>query len=255
MFHCSPNLYSIHCRDQLVLGPTFSGLDRNPPSSQPRNQVPARPRVICAQQPCTGRRTASVTHSVDGSFSDLNPNPPPDGRPRSSAVGLGHPARVCWLARGQWAPLRTRDSPLPSSRGRGAPDAGSSTARGARVSRAPCPAGDPSLDTPGRRAPPTASPWRPVPEPISQLIQEENEEDVSISPVKGFNSQGTWSPRHQCGLVPRSFLICILMKPPKPHQALPWAPVEVTRLGPRGPLVRGLGAGRGGEQRVSDHSM
>ena len=55
MFHCSPNLYSIHCRDQLVLGPTFSGLDRNPPSSQPRNQVPARPRVICAQQPCTGR--------------------------------------------------------------------------------------------------------------------------------------------------------------------------------------------------------
>lgn len=148
MFHCSPNLYSIHCRDQLVLGPTFSGLDRNPPSSQPRNQVPARPRVICAQQPCTGRRTASVTHSVDGSFSDLNPNPPPDGRPRSSAVGLSHPARVCWLARGQWAPLRTRDSPLPSSRGRGALDAGSSTARGA-----------PSLDTPGRQALPTASPY------------------------------------------------------------------------------------------------
>ena len=248
MFHCSPNLYSVHCRDQLVLGPTFSGLDRNPPSSQRRNQVPT-------QQPCTGRRTASVTQGVDGSFSDMNPNPLPDGRPRSSAVGLGHPARVCWLARGQWAPLRTRDSPLPSSRGRGALDAGSLIARGARVSRAPCPAGDPSLDTPGRRAPPTDSPWRPVPEPISWLIQEENKEDASISPVKGFNSQGTWSPQHQHGLVPRSFFICILMKPPKPLQSLPWAPVEVTRLGPRGPLVRGLGAGRGGEQRVSDHSM
>ena len=53
---CSFNLQGIHCRDRLVLGPTFSGSDRNPPSRQWRNQVPARPRVICAQQPCTGRR-------------------------------------------------------------------------------------------------------------------------------------------------------------------------------------------------------
>ena len=168
-------------------------------------------------------------------------------------MGLGHPARVCWLARGQWAPLRTRDSPLPSSRSRGALDASSSTAHGARVSQAPCPAGAPSLDTPGHQAPPTASPWRLVPEPISQLIQEENEEDASISPAKRFNSQGTWSPRHQCGLVPGSFLICILMKLPRPHKALCLAPTEVARLGPRRPLVRGLGAGRGGEQSVSDH--
>ena len=35
----------------------------------------------------------SVTQGVDGSFSDLNLNLLPDGRPRSSAVGLGHPAR------------------------------------------------------------------------------------------------------------------------------------------------------------------
>ena len=124
-----------------------------------------------------------------------------------------------------------------------------------QVSRAPCPAGSPSLDTPGHQALPTASPWRLVPEPISQLIQEENEEDASILPVKRFNSQGTWSPWHQRGLFPRSFLICILMKPPKPLQALPWAPREVTQLGPRGPLVRGLGAGRRGEQRASDHFM
>ena len=162
-----------------------------------------------------------MTQRVDGSFSDLNPNPLPDGRLRSSAVGLSHPARVCWLAHGQWAPLRTRDSPLPSSRSRGALDASSSTARGARVSQAPCPAGAPSLDTPGRQARSTTSPWRLVPGPISQLIQEENEEDASILPVKRFNSQGTWSPRHQHGLFPRSFLICILMKPPKPLQALP----------------------------------
>ena len=129
---CSFNLQGIHCRDRLVLGPTFSGSDRNPPLSQRRNQVPARPRVICARQPCTGRRTASVTQRVDGSFSDLNPNPLPDGRLRSSAVGLSHPVRVCWLALGQWAPLRTRDSPLPSSRVRGALDSGSSTAPGTR---------------------------------------------------------------------------------------------------------------------------
>lgn len=138
-------------------------------------------------------------------------------------------------------PIDTRDSPLPSSRGRGALDTGSSTARGARVSRAPCPAGALSLDTPGRQAPPTASPWRLVPEPISRLIQEENEEDASISPVKRCNSQGTWSPWHQCGLVPWSFLIYILMKLPRPHKALYVAPTEVTQPGPRGPLIRGLG--------------
>ena len=152
-------------------------------------------------------------------------------------------------------PRDTLDSPLPSSQGQGALDTGSSTARGARVSRTPCPADAIPLDTPGRQAPPTASPWRPVPEPISRLIQEENKEDASISPVKRFNSQGAWSPRHQCGLVPGSFLIYILMKLPRPHQALCLAPREVTRPGPRGPLVRGPGAGRGGERSASDRFM
>ena len=60
--------------------------------------------------------TASVTQGADGSFSDLNPNPLPGGRPRSSAVGLGHPGRGRWLARGQCSPLGTRDSPSILSR-------------------------------------------------------------------------------------------------------------------------------------------
>lgn len=45
------------------------------------------------------------------------------------------------------------------------------------------------------------------------------------------------------------------MKPPKPRQALRWAPAEVVPLGPGGHLVEVTEAGRGGEQSVSDYFM
>lgn len=182
------------------------------------------------------------------SFSDLNQTRSLVGGRGVQLWGLGHPGRGRWLL--AWSSVHPSEPETrpPSSRGRGALDAVHrlQTVPG---SRAPCATGAPSLDTPGRQASLTASPWKLVPEPISQLIQEESEEDASMSPVKRFNSQGTWSPQHRNGLVPGSFLICILMgNYPDSIRSSALGPNRSRMAGPKGPLVRGRGwKGRGAE--------
>eukprot|EP00070_Physeter_catodon_P048740 XP_028355634.1 uncharacterized protein LOC114487774 [Physeter catodon] len=192
----------------------------------------------------TWRRIASVTQSVDRSFSDQNPNPLPDGRPRISALVLGRPEGGRPLACGQWAPRRHPSCPFQPLEVGVPVDTGSTTVHCDRFSRAPCPPGAPSSDT--SSVPLGARPCRLLrPGGRSQSLfhgsfKRKTRRPFPFHLLNDLIHEGLGHHGSQRGPVPGHFQFTALMELHEPHQALRWAPTEVARRGPRGHLARGL---------------
>ncbi|XP_049555197.1 uncharacterized protein LOC117202511 isoform X2 [Orcinus orca] len=215
----------------------------------------------------TWRRIASVTQSVDRSFSDQNPNPLPDGRPRISALVLGRPEWGRPLACDQWAPRRHPSRPFQPLEVGAPVDTGSTTVHCDRCSRAPCPPGAPSSDTssvplgarpcrllrPGGRSRSLfhgsfkRKARRPFPfHLLNDLIHEGlGHHGSQHGPVPGSHGTAPTAPSSALG-------------PSRSRAAGPWGTLGPSRsraAGPWGTPGRGTEAGRGGQQSVSDRSM